>query len=122
MIIPDDRYVEANEIRLHYLVWRSATEGHAPSFRPIVLLHATGFLARLWQPIAEALAGHFDVYAYDTRGHGDSDKPEAGVRSQEPGVGSQEPVDGEGPYHWQNLVADLRGFCDALGLRSVPIA
>jgi lipase len=102
---PDERYVEANGIRLHCLLWRSATEGHA-SFPPLVLLHATGFLARLWQPVAEALAERFDVYAYDTRGHGDSDKP--------PPVGVA--------YHWRNLVADLRGFCYALGLRGVPIA
>jgi lipase len=102
---PDESYVEANGIRLHCLVWRSATDGHA-SLPPLILLHATGFLARLWQPVAEVLANRFDVYAYDTRGHGDSDKP---------------PPEGDA-YHWRNLVADLRGFCDALDLRGVPIA
>ena len=100
---PDEGYVDANGVRLHYLRWRAADGGDLP---PIVLLHATGFLARLWQPVAEALASRFDVFAYDTRGHGDSDKP---------------PPDGEN-YHWRNLVADLHGFCDALGLRGVPIA
>jgi lipase len=100
---PDEGYVDANGVRLHYLRWRAAARGELP---PILLLHATGFLARLWQPVAEALAERFDVFAYDTRGHGDSDKP---------------PPDGEN-YHWRNLVADLRGFCDALGLRKAPIA
>ena len=100
---PDEGYVDANGVRLHYLRWRAADGGDLP---PIVLLHATGFLARLWQPVAEALASRFDVFAYDTRGHGDSDKP---------------PPEGEN-YHWRNLVADLRGFCDAIGLRGVPIA
>jgi lipase len=129
---PDERYVDANSlsadgrsIRLHYLLWRSATEGHA-SFPPLVLLHATGFLARLWQPVAEALASRFDVYAYDTRGHGDSDKPAIGARSQDLGVWVEEEgrrkAERESLYHWRNLVADLRGFCDALGLRGVPIA
>jgi lipase len=101
---PDEDFVEANGLRLHFLRWRTATEGHA-SFPPLVLLHATGFLARLWQPIAETLATRFDVYALNMRGHGDSDKP---------------PVDSDN-YLWRNLVADLRGFCDAFGLRDVPI-
>lgn len=108
---PDEGFVEANSlsaegarIRLHYLLWRTATEGHA-SLPPLVLLHATGFLARLWQPVAEKLAARFDVYAFDMRGHGDSDKPAP---------------EGDN-YHWRNLVADLRGFCDALALRGVPI-
>jgi pimeloyl-ACP methyl ester carboxylesterase len=101
---PDEGFAEANGIRLHYLLWRTATEGHA-SFPPLILLHATGFLGRLWQPVAETLATRFDVFALDMRGHGDSDKP---------------PPDGDN-YHWRNLVADLRGFCDALALRNVPI-
>jgi lipase len=110
---PDEGFVETNGLRLHYLLWRTAAEGHA-SFPPLILLHATGFLGRLWQAVAETLATRFDVYALDMRGHGDSDKPAPGARSQEPGVG-------DGPYHWRHLVADLRGFCEALALRGVPI-
>jgi pimeloyl-ACP methyl ester carboxylesterase len=98
----EEGFVEANGLRLHYLRWRGEGEASLP---PLLLLHATGFLARLWQPVAEALGARFDVYAYDTRGHGDSDKP---------------PPEGEN-YHWRNLVADLRGFCDALGLRGVAM-
>jgi lipase len=99
---PEEGYVDANGVRLHYLCWQTDAQTPRP---PIVLLHATGFLARLWHPVAEALASRFDVYAYDTRGHGDSDKP---------------PPDAEN-YHWRNLVADLGGFCDALGLRGAAI-
>ena len=102
MIQPDEGYVEANGIRLHTLLWRS---GQA-SLPPLLLLHATGFLARLWQPVAELLSPRFDVYAFDTRGHGDSDKP---------------PPEGEN-YHWRNLVEDLGGFCDTLGFRGVSMA
>jgi pimeloyl-ACP methyl ester carboxylesterase len=115
-----EAFVEANEMGLHYFVWKTAREGNAAS-PPLVLIHATGFLARLWQPVAERLAERFDVYAFDMRGHGDSDKPEAGVRSQEPGVRSQGRGDLEDSYHWRHLVDDLRGFLDALGLRGVSI-
>ena len=102
-------FVQANSlsadrrrVRLHYLEWGDS------NLPPAVLLHATGFLARLWQPVAEALAARCHVFAYDSRGHGDSDKP---VLSE-----------AEGPpddYHWQHFVDDLRGFLDALELRNV---
>jgi pimeloyl-ACP methyl ester carboxylesterase len=110
----DGGFVEANGIRLHYLAWTSAEEGHAVS-PPLVLIHATGFLARLWQPIAERMAERFDVYAFDMRGHGDSDKPEAGTRNKE------QRTEDDDPYHWRHLVDDLRGFLDTLGLRGVSI-
>ena len=100
---PKDGFVEANGIRLHYLEWG----GDGP---PAVLLHATGFLARLWEPIAVALSARYHVYAYDARGHGDSDKP---VLS---------PVEEtDGGYGWEGLSADLMGFLEAHGLRAVPI-
>lgn len=94
---PKDGFVEANGIRLHYVEWG----GEGP---PAVLLHATGFLARLWEPIATELSARFHVYACDARGHGDSDKPAP-----------------TGGYGWEGLAADLRGFLDALGLAGVPI-
>jgi len=100
---PKDGFVEANGLRLHYLEWG----GDAP---PVVLLHATGFLARLWQPIAVQLSARFHVYASDARGHGDSDKP--------PLSGAEGPAEG---YGWEGLAADLRGFLDRLGLVGVPI-
>ena len=117
---PDEGFVDANGIRLHYLLWHITTERQA-AFPPLILLHATGFLARLWQPVAEKLATHFDVYALDMRGHGDSDKPAPGARRQEEGARGGDPDGGDDPYHWRNLVGDLRGFCDALALRGVPI-
>ncbi len=99
---PRQRFVLANSLRLHYLEWGD------PSLPPAVLLHATGFLARLWQPVAEALSVRFHVLAYDSRGHGDSDKPALSA--------VEGPADG---YHWQNFVDDLRGFLDALGLPDI---
>ncbi|HEU4758543.1 MAG TPA: alpha/beta hydrolase [Dehalococcoidia bacterium] len=93
---PDEGSVQANGLRLHYWEWGD------PGRPPAVLLHATGFLARLWEPVAEALSERFHVYAYDSRGHGDSDKPPSG-------------------YHWANFVDDLRGFLDALDLKRAVV-
>ena len=58
---------------LRYLDWG----GDGP---PLILIHATGFLAALWRPIAERLSARFRVVAMDQRGHGESDKPADGYR------------------------------------------
>ncbi|MDO8615078.1 MAG: alpha/beta hydrolase [Dehalococcoidia bacterium] len=102
---PDEGFIEANGLRLHYLMWYPGSEGHL-GFPPLLMLHANGFLARLWQPVAERLASRYHVYAYDVRGHGDSDKPP--------------PADADN-YHWRHLVADLRAFMDAFALRDIPV-
>ncbi len=104
-MLPSESFVEANGVRLHCLTWMPPAGGQA-GLPPLVLLHANGFLARLWQPVAERLAERFQVFAYDIRGHGDSDKPD--------------PAD-PGNYHWQHLIDDLRAFLDAFALRGVPM-
>jgi pimeloyl-ACP methyl ester carboxylesterase len=90
---------EGPPVTLHYLVWRDAGAAAAP---PLLMLHATGFLARLWQPVAVRLAPHFTVWAYDARGHGDSDKP-------------------PGDYHWARFVEDLAAFIGNFGLGPLPL-
>ena len=62
---------QSEDASIHYLDWG----GEGP---PLILIHATGFLAALWQPIAEHLSSTFRVIAMDQRGHGDSDKPASG--------------------------------------------
>ncbi len=90
-------WVVVNGLRLHYLEW----PGPGPA---VTLGHATGFLAWLWEPVARYLARRFHVYAYDARGHGDSDKPPQG-------------------YSWSALAADYAGLVEALGLGTVlPVA
>ena len=86
-----DGFAGGKGIRLHYLEW-------GRSGQPAVLLHATGFLARLWGPVAVGLSSRFHVYGYDNRGHGDSDRP------------------GAGSYDWSNLADDLGAFLGALDL------
>jgi lipase len=65
---PVSGFVDAPDGRLHYVDWG----GSGP---PLVLVHATGFHARLWDPYAERLCDRFHVIAYDQRGHGDSFRP-----------------------------------------------
>lgn len=52
-------------VELAYLDWG----GSGPL---VVLLHANGFCAATWAPIASALRTRFRVVALDARGHGDS--------------------------------------------------
>ena len=96
--MPESAFLRANGLTLHYLDWgdtlRQAQEPRA------LLLHATGFLAAVWGPIAGALSQRYRVLAPDQRGHGDSDKPPSG-------------------YHRLDFVADLRAFLDALGLERI---
>ncbi|MFQ5880169.1 MAG: alpha/beta fold hydrolase [Dehalococcoidia bacterium] len=97
---PASGLVEANGLTLHFLDWG----GHGP---PLLFLHATGFLSRLWQPIAAALSlgrvasgdsPRYRILAIDHRGHGDSDAP-------------------ADDYHWRHFVDDLRALIAALGLQ-----
>ncbi|MBF6560647.1 MAG: alpha/beta hydrolase [Candidatus Binataceae bacterium] len=83
-----------NGLRLHYLDWG----GDGP---PIIVLHATGFLGRIYRPIAEALRAIGHVYTYDQRGHGDSER-----------------AAGEN-YGWDITASDLEGFILAMGLTGV---
>ena len=66
---------DSHGVSIHYLDWGPPADAGAP---PLILIHATGFLAALWRPIAEQLSNGFRVVAMDQRGHGDSDKPADG--------------------------------------------
>ncbi len=116
-ISPSDGFVDTNGLRLHYLTWQQPAAPNA-ALQPVLLVHATGFLARLWQPVAEALALRHLVYAYDVRGHGDSGKP-LDTTGEDPLAAETESIAGD--YHWQNFVDDMAGFLDASALRGVPI-
>ncbi len=62
-----DRYVEINELRLHYLEWG------APGRRPFLLLHGLSGFAHDWDPLCRALEDEYHLLALDQRGFGDSD-------------------------------------------------
>ena len=91
---PQDKMVTANGLNLHYLDW--GTVG-----KPVVLLlHGVRGHAHSWDDVSAALCQDFHILALDQRGRGDSDWA--------PG----------GDYSLDAFVADLAGFCEAVGLES----
>jgi len=94
MAEPKSGTIDVNGLRLHTLDWGGDGD-------PIVLLHATGFLGRIYAPIASALTRIGHVYSHDQRGHGDS---------------SLAP---DGRYDWQLTMEDLAGFITAMRFRGV---
>jgi pimeloyl-ACP methyl ester carboxylesterase len=70
--------------------------------RALVMLPGLGHAASLYKYQLEGLCDEFRVIALDPRGHGESDKPEAG-------------------YNYHTLAKDLDGFLRALDLNDVTI-
>jgi pimeloyl-ACP methyl ester carboxylesterase len=91
---PASSFVNVNGIRMHTLDWG----GDGP---PIVIVHATGFLGRIYRPLAEPLRAIGHVYSYDQRGHGDSSAP------------------ADGDYSWDSTMRDLEGFITSMGWSGV---
>lgn len=76
MIEPVEERVRTNAIELNVAVWRHETATEPP----IVLLHGIWDTWRIFSELGSRLAKSRTVYAPDLRGHGKSDKPEAGYR------------------------------------------
>jgi 3-oxoadipate enol-lactonase len=70
---------------------------------PLVLIHALGLDHRLWEPLISGLAARNTVYAYDVRGHGQTDIPFV-------------------PFTLADFADDLAGLLDALGIESAHLA
>ncbi len=69
---------DSHGVSIRYLDWGPPAGRPTAEAPPLILIHATGFLAALWSPIAEQLSSTFRVVAMDQRGHGDSAKPTDG--------------------------------------------
>ncbi|HTI15680.1 MAG TPA: alpha/beta hydrolase [Dictyobacter sp.] len=86
MLEPHSSFVDADEVRLHYLEWDPAVirpaqlgSGQENSDNvPLVLFHGLGASADTWRLTAEYLCEQYHVLAFDLRGHGLSDQPEQG--------------------------------------------
>jgi pimeloyl-ACP methyl ester carboxylesterase len=90
-VLPEDKFVQANGMRLHYLDWGNHDKPK------MLLLHGGAQSAHSWDFFALAMRDHFHIVALDQRGHGDSDWSEAG--------------DYDTTFH----VADIQAFTEALG-------
>ena len=75
---PTSSFLDLPSVRIHLLRWPN------PGASPILLLHATGFLAMIWRALAEPLSARHDVYAFDARGHGRSGRPHDAAYGIEP--------------------------------------
>jgi pimeloyl-ACP methyl ester carboxylesterase len=78
---------------------------HGGTGNELLLVHCTGTHGRVWDPIVARLGSLFHVYAIDTRGHGDSGKPEHPEQ-----------------YRWGLSGRDLLIAIDALKLKSGLLA
>lgn len=67
VVLPAERQVIANNVRLHLLDWGE------PDAPPIVLLHGGSLTAHTWDLVALSLCDRYRCVAIDMRGHGDSE-------------------------------------------------
>jgi pimeloyl-ACP methyl ester carboxylesterase len=93
--LPQEHRLRANGVELACFEWHRELRGRQP---PILLVHATGFHARVWDPVVERL-GERHVISVDQRGHGRSEKTAI--------------------THWEVFGRDLVALVRELGLRDV---
>ena len=82
---------EINGVRLHHIVTGD------PNGLPIVFANSLGTDFRIWDRVIAQLPAGLKILRYDMRGHGLSDAP-------------------EGEYPMADLVADVAGLMDAVGI------
>ena len=92
---PEDKYLTANELRLHYLDWGDSENA------PILLLHGLMAHAHVWDNLALELSNLYHVLALDQRGHGESEWPR------------------EALYSVDDHFCDIITFIEALALKKV---
>ena len=92
---PEERRLRANGIELACFEWGRERLGREPT---LLLVHATGFHARCWDPVIQRL-GERHVIAVDQRGHGRSEKTDI--------------------THWRVFGEDLAALVPALELQDV---
>ncbi len=66
-----DEFLIADDVTLHWVQWGEHGQ-------PIICIHGLTANAFCFQSVADDLANDYQVFAYDLRGRGDSDKPEDG--------------------------------------------
>lgn len=93
-------FLRANGIVQHYVLHGDAnTTSHTPA---LIFINALGCDCRIWNTVAQTLAGQRRVLLYDTRGHGLSDMP-------------------SGPCEIDDYVDDLLELLDGLGIADIAV-
>ncbi len=90
--IGQDKFVEVNDLQLHYVEWGN------PEHPALVLLHGFQSNAHTWDTFSAVMADQYHVLALDQRGHGDT---------------AWAP---QGAYAPEAFIADIVGFFEALNL------
>ena len=88
---PESRFVESNGVNHHYLEWGS------PDNPNVVMFHAIGMCAQVWNNAARDLARDSHVFSFDLRGHGDTKHS-------------------GGEYNFEQLGKDVASVIQTLGL------
>jgi pimeloyl-ACP methyl ester carboxylesterase len=96
-LMPADRVVTVNGLRIHYLDWGTAGRP------PLILLHGLDRIAHTFDHLAPHFAGRYHVIAMDMRGHGDSG------------------WDPDGRYGVEDYARDVGGLAEQLELRGVVV-
>ena len=94
---PQDRFVNVNGLRLHFLDWGNEAK------QPLILLHGIGRVAQTFSHLATHFSKDYRVIAVDMRGHGDSG------------------WSAEGAYLVEDYVKDVEGLASQLQLRNIVI-
>ena len=94
---PENGYVEANGLRLHYLDWGNTDKPN------MLLLHGFAQTCHSWDFVALAFSDRFHVVVLDQRGHGDSDWAP------------------DGDYSPETQQKDIHAFVQTMGLTDLVI-
>ena len=94
---PKDRYIDADDVRLHYLDWGNSQT------QTLVLLHGLQDCARSWETFASSMRDDYHVLALDSRGHGDSDWLDSSR------------------YGFRDYVSDVESMVNGLGLSNIVL-
>jgi len=92
---PQDKFVTANSLKLHYLDWGN------PDAPPMLLLHGLCGNAHYWDFFVHGMKNDYHILALDQRGHGDSSWAES--------------------YSPRDYVPDLEAFVTALELDNIVL-
>ena len=86
------QFIAIDNVKLHLADWG----GRGPT---LLLIHANGFLGRIYRAMIHPLLTHYHVVTTDLRGQGDSEKSALGAD------------------YWQKMAQDVEGVVDHLGLQ-----